>query len=82
MAGRYSNAVTYFNGTSGKALWHLGGKNNSFKDASWGRATKFVDPHMARFDDNRTAITLFDNMDFRTLGTDEPKSFAGKIAVD
>jgi len=81
IAARYTNAVSYIDGQDGHAIWHLGGKLNSFYDFSEGNATKFVDPHMARWDDEGV-ITLFDNIDFWTFNQDRQASRGVKIAVD
>lgn len=82
LAARYTNAVTYVNGTDGSILWNLGGKRNSFFDQSAGNATSFVDPHMARWTDVHSALTLFDNVDFRTRGSQQQQSRGLKIQVD
>jgi len=71
IAARYTNAVSYIDGRDGHAIWHLGGRLNSFYDFSEGNATKFVDPHMARWDVDDSSITLFDNIDFWTSNSDQ-----------
>jgi len=82
VAARYTNGVIYINGTTGKRLWQLGGIRNSFHDLAQGLATTFIDPHMARWDDAHTAITIFDNVDFRSLGQSLQYSRASKITLD
>ncbi|KAI9734170.1 MAG: hypothetical protein M1818_006942 [Claussenomyces sp. TS43310] len=71
-SSRYLWSVTYINGTDGVILWMLGGKNNSFTDLSVdeGGATAFKYQHDARWHDNYTTISLFDNnaMDAGTIG--------------
>ena len=56
-----TNSLIYIDGRTGSILWTLGGQNNSFEDLSNGAATQFSGQHYARFQDNDTAITLFDN---------------------
>lgn len=63
ISSRWLNSVTYINGTSGNIIWVLGGKSNMFKDLSDGHATEFASQHHARWRDNYTSITLFDNSD-------------------
>jgi len=82
VAARYANGVSYINGTTGKRLWQLGGPRNSFHDLAKGAATTFIDPQMARWDDAQTAITVFDNIDFRSLGQPQQYSRGGRITLD
>lgn len=77
IAARYTNAVTYINGQDGHAIWHLGGRLNTFYDFSEGNATRFVDPHMARWHDDDDTITLFDNIDFWTFGQERQQASRG-----
>ncbi|KAF7904701.1 hypothetical protein EAF00_002035 [Botryotinia globosa] len=58
---RYYQSVSYIDGKIGKILWELGGKRNSFKDLSDGKATTFSWQHDARWTTDRKGITLFDN---------------------
>jgi len=81
VAARYTNAVSYIDGQDGHGSWHLGGRLNSFYDFSEGNATKFVDPHMTRWDDDGS-ITLFDNIDFWTFNNERQASRGVKIALD
>lgn len=81
IAARYTNALSYIDGRNGHSIWHLGGRLNSFYDFSEGNATKFVDPHMARWDADGS-ITLFDNIDFWTFNNERPASRGVKIALD
>jgi hypothetical protein len=55
------SCLTYIDGRTGKIIWRLGGKHNDFQDLSAGAATNFTWQHHARFRDNGSAITLFDN---------------------
>ncbi|KAL2863247.1 arylsulfotransferase family protein [Aspergillus lucknowensis] len=57
----YIDHLMYINGTTGDIIWRLGGKHSDFKDLSSNSASTFSWPHHARFHDNGTALTLFDN---------------------
>ncbi|KAG4435469.1 hypothetical protein IFR05_009041 [Cadophora sp. M221] len=61
VSSRYLHAITYINGRTGEIIWTLGGKKNMFKDLSNGHATSFAYQHDARWSDNYTTITLFNN---------------------
>jgi len=61
VSSRYMHTLTYINGTDGEVIWVLGGKRNMFKDLSDGAATNFSWQHDARWHDNYTSVTLFDN---------------------
>ncbi|GIJ85247.1 hypothetical protein Asppvi_004103 [Aspergillus pseudoviridinutans] len=61
VSSRYMSCLTYIDGRTGKIIWRLGGKHNDFQDLSAGAATNFTWQHHARFRDNGSAITLFDN---------------------
>lgn len=61
ISSRYFHTLTYIDGRTKEILWTLGGKNNSFKDLSDGQATSFSWQHHARWHDNYTTITIFDN---------------------
>ncbi|GIK00767.1 hypothetical protein Aspvir_004796 [Aspergillus viridinutans] len=61
VSSRYMSCLTYVDGRTGDIIWRLGGKHNDFHDLSAGAATNFTWQHHARFRDNGTAITLFDN---------------------
>ncbi|GAB7361067.1 hypothetical protein MBLNU230_g1107t1 [Neophaeotheca triangularis] len=59
---RRLHSLHLINGTSGAAIWHLGGKHNNFRDLSSHRATDFAWQHHSRFiDANWTQLTVFDN---------------------
>lgn len=59
---RHLCGLMLVNGTSGERIWQLGGKANSFRDLSGGRATDFVGQHDARFvNEEETEIIMFDN---------------------
>lgn len=47
VSSRYLRAVLYIDGITGKVLWQLGGKENSFHDLSNGTATTFLGQHDA-----------------------------------
>jgi hypothetical protein len=61
VSSRYLHALTYISGWTGEIIWVLGGKRNNFTDLSDGRATGFMYQHDARWEDDYTTITLFDN---------------------
>ncbi|KAF7167011.1 hypothetical protein CNMCM6106_002591 [Aspergillus hiratsukae] len=61
VSSRYMSCLAYIDGRTGDIIWRLGGKHNDFQDLSAGGATNFTWQHHARFRDNGTAITLFDN---------------------
>ncbi|KAL2842410.1 ASST-domain-containing protein [Aspergillus pseudoustus] len=57
----HADYLVYVDGRTGDVIWRLGGKRSNFKDLSSGDASTFAWPHHARFRDEDTAITLFDN---------------------
>ena len=61
ISGRSYSTLSYIDGKTGLVLWNLGGKLNEFADLSGGEATGFGWQHHARFHDNGTTISLFDN---------------------
>ncbi|TGO22731.1 hypothetical protein BPAE_0157g00180 [Botrytis paeoniae] len=61
ISSRYYQSVSYIDGKTGEILWELGGKRNSFKDLSDGKATAFSWQHDAHWTADRKGITLFDN---------------------
>lgn len=61
VSSRYLRHAAYISGSTGARIWELGGKHNSFRDLSHGTATTFTGQHDARWENNYTAITLFDN---------------------
>ncbi|KIX01845.1 uncharacterized protein Z518_09572 [Rhinocladiella mackenziei CBS 650.93] len=61
ISSRYVCSVTHINGTTGEIIWILGGKSNMFRDLSDGMVTQFASQHHARWRDDYTAITIFDN---------------------
>lgn len=68
ISARHLRMIALINGTDGSPIWQVGGKNNSFKDLSDGRATNIGFQHHARFidpsftlADSKTQISLFDN---------------------
>lgn len=81
ISSRYMGSLTYINGTSGEVIWKMGGKDNSFTDLSDGAATNMTWQHHARFHDNDTTITLFDNQS-RGSGAPELPSRGLYLDVD
>jgi hypothetical protein len=61
ISSRYTSTVSYINGKNGEVLWVLGGRRNNFLDLSDGRATDFRYQHDARWHNNYTTISLFNN---------------------
>jgi hypothetical protein len=61
ISSRYMHTITYISGSTGEIIWILGGKGNMFKDLSDGRATNFAYQHDARWSDDYSTITMFDN---------------------
>jgi hypothetical protein len=49
VSARFTSTITYINGKTGKIIWVLGGKRNSFTDLSNGQATNMQYQHLARF---------------------------------
>ncbi|KAF7558594.1 hypothetical protein G7046_g5555 [Stylonectria norvegica] len=63
ISSRYTHAIYKIDGKTGDIIWILGGKGNSFYDLSEGKATNFAFQHDARWHNNFTELTLFDNTD-------------------
>ncbi|PWY92164.1 hypothetical protein BO70DRAFT_424909 [Aspergillus heteromorphus CBS 117.55] len=64
VSSRHASCLVYIDGRTGEVLWRLGGKNNSFTDLSENTSKGATDiswQHHARFHNNGTVITLFDN---------------------
>jgi len=61
ISSRYYQCLMYISGKNGSILWELGGRRNSFKDLSDGKATKFGWQHDAHWTTDHSGITLFDN---------------------
>lgn len=61
ISSRYYQCLMYISGRNGSILWELGGRRNSFKDLSDGKATKFGWQHDAHWTADHSGITLFDN---------------------
>ncbi|KAL2833794.1 ASST-domain-containing protein [Aspergillus cavernicola] len=61
----YTDYLTYIDGRTGDIIWRLGGENSDFTDVPETPGASpplpFTYPQDARFVDNDTAITLFDN---------------------
>lgn len=72
--------VSYIDGRSGDVLWTLGGGTvNDFEDLSDGRATDFAWQHHARWVDEGTRLSLFDNH-YHRLG--DPYGASGGRVVE
>ncbi|KXJ95031.1 ASST-domain-containing protein [Microdochium bolleyi] len=61
VSSRFLQALVYIDGRSGDVIWIIGGKDNMFTDLSGGNATNFAYQHDARWADDDTTITMFDN---------------------
>ncbi|KAF2661778.1 hypothetical protein K491DRAFT_744930 [Lophiostoma macrostomum CBS 122681] len=83
ISARYTSTISYVNGTSGQVIWTLGGKANQFTDLSGGRATDFKYQHDARWHDNYTTITIFNNGAQAPFQEENSKFSSGrKIRID
>lgn len=60
---RHLHTVACIDGTTGDVLWSLGGKQNTFADASNGAATEFSWQHDARWQ-GPNRLSLFDNASY------------------
>lgn len=58
ISSRHCSAVYYVRGSDGSIIWTLGGRNSSFRQD---RQTSFSFQHDARWHDDETTISLFDN---------------------
>lgn len=58
ISSRHCSALYYVSGADGSIIWTLGGQNSSF---TMGENTTFWYQHDARWRDNETTISLFDN---------------------
>ena len=68
ISARYMHALYYINGITGDVIWALGGKSNMFLDITNSTnnpdltpATHFARQHHARWQEDYTSITLFNN---------------------
>lgn len=66
ISSRHLSLLSLIDGNDGHPIWILGGRKNQFKDLSNGTAANFGWQHDARFYDNETHITMFDNHGERT----------------
>jgi len=80
ISSRYTHALYHIDGQSGDIIWSLGGPTNNFTDLSDGRATSIARQHHARWVDNYTAITIFDNGD--DIDPDTWRSRGLKVAIN
>lgn len=82
---RYTNCISYIDGTTGDVLWRLGGRNSSFLDLSDGAATNISWQHHARFQPNHDqgndtrAISIFDNS---SRGEGAPQNPSRGLLID
>ena len=74
----FAYSLYYIDGSTGEILWILGGKRNMFEDKSGGHATNFSGQHHARWTENYTEITLFDN----AIGTAGAEPRGLRLAID
>lgn len=81
ISARYSHALTYIHGKSGRPMWHLGGKNNTFKDLSDGKALNFAWQHDARWVEDLKTISLFDNAAYFANQTEPARGMIIEIDV-
>lgn len=82
VSARYMHGVTYINGTDGSIIWILGGKRNSFVDLSNGTATTFYWQHDARWNEDHTGVTIFDNGLMHDVPTPVEASRAVEVLLD
>ncbi|QUC15840.1 uncharacterized protein UV8b_00081 [Ustilaginoidea virens] len=61
ISSAHLHSIFCISGQNGEVIWTLGGKGNNFKDLSGGKATNFAFQHDARWDNNYSELTLFDN---------------------
>jgi hypothetical protein len=80
ISSRYSHSLAYIDHKTGKVLWQLGGKNNSFTDLSGGIATGLQWQHHATWQDDYTAVTVYDNQAVNWNRTSESRGL--KIRLD
>ncbi|CAK7199562.1 hypothetical protein SEUCBS139899_002242 [Sporothrix eucalyptigena] len=69
VSSRYMCAVACISGSTGAVLWQLGGRHNSFVDASDGQATNIHWQHHAVWHEDMQELTLFDNGAYDKLVT-------------
>lgn len=82
ISARYSHALTYIHGKSGRPMWHLGGKNNTFQDLSDGKTLNFAWQHDARWvGENPKTISLFDNAAYFANQTEPARGMLIEIDV-
>lgn len=61
VSSRHLALLTLIDGKDGHPIWILGSKLNQFRDLSDGKATSFSWQHHARYYQNESHITMFDN---------------------
>lgn len=80
ISSRYTHSLIYIAHETGEVLWQLGGKNNSFTDLSDGIATGIQWQHHATWQDDFTAMTVYDNQAVNWNRTEESRGL--KIRLD
>lgn len=74
VSSKYMDSIYYIDGKTSSVIWTLGGKANKFRDLSGGKATNFAFQHDARWDNDYTEITFFDNAgDGRSSAKRQPR---------
>ena len=71
VSSRHLHTIALIDGSDGHPIWILGGKNNQFEDLSDGKATGFSWQHNARFYNDHSHITMFDNHGEKTGSCDD-----------
>lgn len=80
ISSRYSHSLAYIDHKTGQVLWQLGGRNNSFTNLSGGIATGVSWQHHATWQDDYTAVTVYDNNAVNWNRTEESRAL--KIRLD
>ncbi|EMC95695.1 hypothetical protein BAUCODRAFT_499289 [Baudoinia panamericana UAMH 10762] len=82
VSARHMRCIAYISGEDGRVLWQVGGRANSFKEKSAGRATNYIGQHDAHWvPGSNTSITFFDNRGDWTYHT-EQKSMGTRIELN
>ncbi|KAL2857369.1 ASST-domain-containing protein [Aspergillus pseudoustus] len=61
ISSRHMHTISCISHLTGDIVWTLGGKSNDFRDLSDGEATSFSWQHDARWHQENSTLTLFDN---------------------
>lgn len=59
ISARYTHSITYIDGKTGRVLWNLGGKHNSFMDVGSESGLSFAKQHDARFHELDAFPTIY-----------------------